>query len=363
MSVLRPLVLCAVLAAPLPLLACTPAPPKAGAAPAPERRALDPINVRAVAPPAAPIAGLLDGVPMSEAERRAHANVLPVAVMVDNYPDARPQYGLGQAEIVYEALVEGGITRFMAVYWRNDAARIQPVRSARTQFLPLALELDAVYAHVGSAAEDGAANADAQMREWGVRSVDEDGSGGAITRDPERQAPKNAVTSTDGLIALSRSLRWATSPRTRPWSFKDDGGAAGPPVQALDLDFDLAGINGGAFAVRWQYDPSTNRYLRGQGGAPQRDAATGEQLAARNVIVQVCDVHPAGDRSGHVLYTTEGSGQALVLLDGRMVQATWRKDGRDQRTRYYDAAGHEIALNRGNTWVELVPAGAPIRAA
>ena len=102
-----------------------------------------PLEARAAAPLAGPAAGLLDGVPLSDAERRARANDLPVAVMIDNAVAARPQIGLDRAEIVYEALVEYGITRFMGVYWRNDADVIEPVRSARTQYLGTALELGA----------------------------------------------------------------------------------------------------------------------------------------------------------------------------------------------------------------------------
>lgn len=361
---MRPLVLllCALCTAPILLLSACGAerPVQTAGVAAPARvRTTAPLKVRST-PLLAPGQGLLDGVPLTEDERQMLAERLPVAVMVDNYPDARPQHGLAEAEIVYEALVESGITRLMAVNWRNQAARVQPVRSARTQFLSFALELDALYAHVGSAAAAGPANAAAQMQEWGVRSIDEDDSAGAIHRDPSRLAPKNAVTSTAALAALGDARGWAGAPRVDPWRYKDDGGSAGDAVQSVTLDFDAARLNRGAFAVTWQHDPASNRYLRWQGGAPHRDAATGEQLAARNVIIQISEVRPAGDRDGHVLYTTEGGGNAVVLLDGRAVQATWRKDGRDGRTRYYDEAGQEVPLNRGNTWVELLPTGAPL---
>lgn len=319
-----------------------------------------PINARSISPAGAPAGGLLDGVAMTDSERQARANVLPVAVMVDNYVDARPQYGLDKAEVVYETLVESGITRFMAVYWRNDAPRIEPVRSARTQFLGMASELDAVYAHVGSAAEEGPANAAAQMRDWGIRDVDEDMSAGAIRRDSARVAPYNAMTSTDALRAFARTQRWTGAPKLTPWQFKPDGGAAGIPATVASMDFDREGINRGAFAVRWQYDPATNTYLRSQAGKPHVDAATGAQLTAKNVILHLAEVRPAGDRAGHVLYKDEGTGKAIVLLDGTAIDATWQKDSRTGRTRYLDATGKEIAFNRGATWVEMLPVGAPI---
>lgn len=312
---------------------------------------------RAPEPPPAPEFGVLDGMPVPEAEREARAAGMPVAVMVDNWVTARPQVGLDRAELVYEALVEFGITRFMAVYWRGDAPWIEPVRSARTQYLGLVSELDAVYAHVGAAADDGPADAGAQMREWDLRSVDEEQAGGAIFRDSRRVAPYNAVTSTDALRAFARTRGWAGPVRVAPWPFKDDGGGAdGAPMPAVSMDFDLTHTHAGAFRVRWVYDPAVNAYRRFQAGAPHTDGRSGAQLTARNVILQIAAVRPAGDSDGHVLYDLEGSGRALVLRDGVAVEATWHKDSRTARTRYLDATGSEVSLNRGTTWVELLPA-------
>jgi hypothetical protein len=328
-----------------------------------------PINARIVATSAPRAAaapaetyGLLDGAGMTAEENRRRAAQLPVAVMVDNWLDARPQYGLDRAEIVYEALVEYGITRFMAVYWRNDAEVIEPVRSARTQFLPLALELGAVYAHVGAAAEGGPADATSQMREWGVHEVDEVEGETVIKRDPKRQAPHNAYTSTDALRAHARQKGWNGPATVVPWPFKADGGTAAPALNAVEMDFDVTGTHKGAFTVRWEYDAATNRYLRSQAGAPHVDARSEAQLAAKNVIIQVAVVKTDVDRDRHVLYDLEGTGKALVLLDGRAITATWQKDSRTGRTRYLDAEGREIPLNRGTTWVELLPAGQPLTA-
>jgi hypothetical protein len=318
-----------------------------------------PINARVISGGTGPTYGLLDGVALTDQERQAKAGTAPVAVMVDNYTDARPQYGLGRAELVQEALVEYGITRFEAVYWRNDAPRIEPVRSARTQFLGLALELGATYTHVGSAAEEGPANAEAQMRDWGVHQVDEE-AGGAIKRDPGRVAPYNAMTSTAALQALAAQRGWTAPAPFTSWSFKADGGAPGTPVSVADMDFDADGGMGGAFAVRWQYDADTNTYLRSEGGAPHIDAATGEQLTAKNVVLQFSEVRPAGDRAGHVLYSNEGSGRATILLDGKAINGAWHKDGHTGRTRYFDASGREISFNRGATWVEMLPTTAPV---
>ncbi|HEU4760519.1 MAG TPA: DUF3048 C-terminal domain-containing protein, partial [Dehalococcoidia bacterium] len=99
---------------------------------------------------------------------------------------------------------------------------------------------------------------------------------------------------------------------------------------------------------------------RSMGGQPHMDAGSGARIAARNVVVQYTPFTPAGD-GVHNLYATVGEGQAVVFQDGVAVDATWRKPDVHSRTRYYDAAGNEIAFNRGQTWVEEVPVGYPVQ--
>ena len=146
-------------------------------------------------------AGILDGVPMSESEWQSRKDLLPIAVMFDNSPDAFPQAGFDKADIVYEAFVEGGITRFMGVYWRREADYLEPVRSARTPFVVWVDELGAMYAHAGEAITDNAANAGGQIVEWGIKDLTAF-SGPAVVayyRDSDRYAPHNLVTGTTAL--------------------------------------------------------------------------------------------------------------------------------------------------------------------
>ncbi len=167
------------------------------------------------------------------------------------------------------------------------------------------------------------------------------------------------MTSTGALRAVARRRGWAAPAADVSWLFKTEGAATtvGSPAGTIDIDFDRDAINGGTFAVRWNYDATTNAYQRSEGGVPHVDAASGRTLTARNVLLQFVPVRSAGDRAGHVLYDGEGTGRALALLDGVAVEATWRKDGRAGRTRYFDASGRELRLNRGTTWVEMLPAG------
>jgi len=171
----------------------------------------------------APVPALLDGV-LLDANEAAEVNArLPVAVILDNLPSgARPQIGLDRADLVYELLVEGGITRFMAVYLRQDAAWVEPVRSARTPFLYLARELGAVVAHVGSASINSPADADSQFGQWGVLHLDQQYNPGPFWRDPTRRAPHNAVTDTIEVRAHAAGLGWFGPSAAASWQFKDD---------------------------------------------------------------------------------------------------------------------------------------------
>jgi hypothetical protein len=198
------------------------------------------------------------------------------------------------------------------------------------------------------------------MREWDVRDVDELEGETVIKRDLKREAPHNAYTGTNALHGHAREKGWTGAAKLTPWPFKADGGAQGQPANAVDLDFDITGTHNGAFTVRWEYDPATNSYLRSQAGEPHTDGNSGARLTAKNVIIHIATVRTDVDRDRHVLYDLEGTGKAIILLDGKAIEATWQKDARAGRTRYLDANGHEIPLNRGAIWVEMLPAGQPL---
>jgi len=306
-------------------------------------------------------AALLDGVliPVDEFQRLTQR--LPLAIMIENHVDARPQFGLDRAELVYEAIAEGGITRLLAAYWRNDVDRIEPVRSARVYYVTWARELDAVYVHHGSSEEFGPAHVYSAINELGVRNLDGLFLGEAVgQRDPARRSPHNVVSSTGLLWGSAAERGWVGPPAVQTWAFKD-----GNPARAADptarrapaVDVFFSG-SFNAYSVHWDYNPASNGYLRSLGGQPHTDAGSGQQLAAQNVAVQYATFRPSGDGK-HNLYDIVGGGQAVVFQDGVAIEGTWSKPEALSRTRFYDAAGAEIAFNRGTTWVEVVPAGSP----
>lgn len=307
---------------------------------------------------------LLDGVPVPVSERQRLLGRLPLAVVFDNHVQARPVFGIGRAELVYEVVAEGGISRLVALYWRNEADVLMPVRSARAYFIPWAAETDAIFVHFGGAEGGAAVDVDRNVAAYGVRQVN--GlvlPAGPFRRDPSRAAPHNVRSSTAGLWDWAERMGWQGPPRLEPWPFKDDQPGRGPPAGGAPaglLSFNFGPWNLPAYAVEWRYDVASNAYLRWQAGQPYVDGASGEQVRAKNVVVQFAGLQVVGDAQGHLLFQVMGEGEALVFQDGVALTATWRKERGGARTRYYDAQGQEIAFNRGPTWVEVLAYGSPL---
>jgi hypothetical protein len=312
-------------------------------------------------PPTEPT--LLDGVLVYPEQLTEIQGRLPLAVMFDNFVDARPQVGLEKADLVFEVVAEGGITRFLGVFWRGEPGRIVPVRSARVYYLDWAAELDAVYVHWGWAKSGGAADVPSAIAGLGLRHLD--GfflSEPYFFRAPDRLGPHDGIADTDALWELAAERGWTGPPAIEAWRFKEDeperAQAEGAAASTIDLGF--GGPMSSGYSVRWQYDAGSNAYLRSQGGAPHKDGGSGRQFAARNVAVMITTVRSAGDGTAHLLYDTVGGGEAVVFQDGVAVPGAWSKPDTFSRTRFFDAAGNEIAFNRGQTWVEVLAVGDPL---
>ncbi len=292
---------------------------------------------------------------MSEAEWEARKDLLPIAVMIDNSPSAMPHSGLDRADLVYEAFVEGTITRFMAVYWRQEAPFIEPVRSARTPFVVWVSEIDVLYAYAGGAETSNEANAVGQIAEWGIRGLSAFGSGaeGAYHRDAARYAPHNLVLDTQKLRGIAATLGHKGPPRVEPWLFKDDGEGTSSRPAAAGIEVNFRERRVAWQLVQWHWDPATNSYLRFQAGGPHADAQSKEQLRFKNIVVMQTTWEVV-DASAHVLLGQIGEGPATVFLDGKAIEGKWKKADRTARTRFYDAAGSEIAFNRGPIFIEVV---------
>ena len=282
---------------------------------------------------------LLDGVYVPAES----ANLVPLAVMIDNQVDARPPAGLDRASLVFEAEVEGGITRYMAVFsGDSDVDKIGPVRSARPYFLDWAHELSALYAHVGGSPE-----ALVKIKQDNIFDINEFYNGSYFWRADDRIAPHNVFTSTANLTKYL-SDKGRTEGTYFGWSYKDDAPKENRPVSA-EITIDNRSQ---AYSVSWRYDTENNDYIRYLAGEPHM-TMSGDIITAKNVVIQIIPAEEI-DAELRLSMDVTGEGRAAVCRDGSCEEGTWQKKSASSRTRYYDTEGNEISFDRGLTWVEAV---------
>lgn len=264
-------------------------------------------------------------------------------VMIENSPDARPQSGLKDAGVVYEAVAEGGITRFLALFQEAQPDYIGPVRSSRPYYLDFLLPFDAAYAHAGGSPE-----ALAQIKSLGVKDMDQFANGGSYQRITSRYAPHNLYTSMAKLDELKTKKGYTTSTFTAfPRATKE---VPSKTITARSIDM---GISGYLYNVHYDYDATTNSYLRSEGGKPHTDERSGAQLAPKVTIALVMPRGIASDGT-HTNYQTVGSGTAFVFQNGTVTQGTWTKTDRKAQFTFTDSTGAAIKLNPGQTWITMV---------
>lgn len=319
----------------------------------------------------------LTGVKYTKNEKDVWDKRRPLAIMIENSEEARPHSGVSRADIVYEALAEGWITRLMAVFYCNtpfENITVAPVRSARTYFIDWVSEYDGLYAHVGGAnmiggneaVTDPRVDALGQIDRYGIKDLDQFGIGYPdCYRNPDRldhpvATEHTMVCFSDNLYKIAEKRGWTNvdskgtswDKNFTRWSFKEDAvGSDLGTVNSVKLVFS-EGYD--KYDVVWNYDKENNIYKRLNGGVPHIDLENKEQLSAKNVVVQVTKLVGAVDDLGHLLYVTIGSGKAIIFQDGKVTVGTWSKKTRVGRTMYYDSTGKEIKFNRGSTWIEII---------
>lgn len=296
----------------------------------------------------------LNGVLFPESEKEKILGRRPLAVQIGNNIDARPPSNLSLADLVYEVVAEGGVTRFQAYFLSNDPEKIGPVRSIRSYFLYWVLENgDAMVMHDGwSTSTVRTASAFDLITDLGVRSLFKGGLYGY--RDSTRFAPDNEYISAVTARAHAEKLGWLGVGDFEKWQFKSDEEKIyieSPAASEINVVF----WTSGDYDSSWIYNSEKNNYSKSTGGVIHKDLENGVQLTAKNVIVQFVKETSVNDEKNHLLYETIGSGNALVFLDGKKVDSVWKKQNARSRTRFFDTNGNEIKFNRGAVWVEVVP--------
>lgn len=276
------------------------------------------------------------------------ANRPVTGVMIENSLDARPQSGLQDAGIVFEAIAEGGITRFLALFQESTPQYVGPVRSIRPYYLDFGAPFGASFAHVG-----GSPQALAEVRNT-LRDLDEFLNPGSYWRVSSRVSPHNVYTSFAKLDTLNTAKGYGPTNFT---SLPRKNGKPAATVTARTIDFL---ISSSAFYVHYDYDPTTNTYMRNEGGAPHYSTSSegespGVQLRPK-VVIGLSMPFGIADEDGHGKYGTVGKDEAFIFQDGEFIKGYWVKDSRHDQFKFVDASGAPIKLEAGQTWITIVQA-------
>lgn len=285
---------------------------------------------------------LLDGVRVEE----SLINIFPRAIMVENLATTRPQSGFNKAGVVYEALAEGGITRFLLLFTTEEnTGDIGPVRSARPYFVDWASEYSPMYVHVG-----GSTQGLQKIKDLGVKDFDQFYNSGAFFYKEGKLPPHHMFTNSRLLTFAARDKGYPETGQFSPWIFKDEAPLSERPLDEKKINIDFSTFS---YEVEYLYDRESNTYTRSQGGATFTDAADfNAQVAPKNVILQFVTITNYDVQRLNI--QTVGSGTSIVFQDGNAIEGTWKKDSATARTRFYNAAGQEVELNAGQTWVEVI---------
>lgn len=291
----------------------------------------------------------IDGLPTSE----KHLLRRPLAVMIENSPAARPQSGLTKACVVYEAITEGGITRFLAIYLHNDAEIIGPVRSARPHFISLEREYNAAYTHCGQSFEA----LQILAEDSSIYNLDQMKYDKPFWRDHTRYAPHNLYTSTKKLYTQIQKLSW-DGPESMLPSFTSKLPFSGLPAPILFIQFPSAA----KYSLRMVYDAKFGGYLRYEDGKLLLDRETKEPIVAHNVIVQyVHDMPFDTSKFGTFDVAVIGNATGFFFREGQYIPIKVHKHNERAITEFTTSDGKPLPYKPGQTWVEIVPIDGIVR--
>lgn len=265
-------------------------------------------------------------------------------IMIENSPDARPQSGLKDSGVIFEAIAEGGITRFLVIYQEQKPQLIGPVRSVRMYYVDWIAAFNASVAHIG-----GSYQALQEVRNGNYRDIDQFFNAGSYWRATDRYAPHNVYTSFEKLDALNAAKGYTTS-SFKGFTRKDSKALEAPTASQINVT-----ISSATFNSAYTYNVATNTYDRSQGGAPHTDREQG-QISPRIVIVMKVPMRLVFEDGYRQQIDSIGSGTAYIFQDGGVNEVTWTKTAKTEQITFTDAEGKDVPLARGQTWITAVPA-------
>jgi len=289
-----------------------------------------------------------------------NSNERPLAVMIDtNIGDAK-HAGLQDSYINYEIIVEGGLTRIMALYKDKEVGIVGPVRSARNYFIDYALEHDAIYAHFGWSP-----NAENDIKELKVNNINGMVDTDAYMRDRNLPSPHNVFTSTKKLRSMASNKSYELS--TSNWQVFTYSIPAIELSQSENSYLDSELITATKVTIpysnneyrSYNYDSTNKYYLRSKNGEAHIDRKTGNQLHYKNIIIMKVE-NKTIDQEGRQSLKTTGSGEGYYITNGNALPIRWSKETRTSKTKYTYKNGSEVILNDGNTFIQIVPVSSSI---
>lgn len=277
-------------------------------------------------------------------------NKRPYAIQFNNFKAVRNQWGVGEADIVYEALVEGGITRLLAIGENFTSDRIGSVRSARHYYVSFADEYDAIYIHFGKTKY-----AVTKIKELGIDNLDgETGIGTTVFyRDNSIKAPNNAFTSRDKILEGIKSKGYES----------EHGEDFEPHYSFYEEDTDLLnGTECNKVSIKYPYNKpyftynsEDKFYYRYQFGEIHKDSNTGEQLKFKNIIIQFVKEWDIDKNDYQTMDINDAKGSGYYISNGQAVPITWQKNEKQKWMRYFDVSGEELKINPGKTYIAIYP--------
>ncbi|MFV0344040.1 MAG: DUF3048 domain-containing protein [Anaerocolumna sp.] len=274
----------------------------------------------------------------------------PYAIMLNNIKLASPQSGIEEASILYEAIVEGGITRFMGIFEELNETRIGSTRSARHYFVSIADEYDAIYVHYGETTY-----ATKKIKSLGIDTLSGlTGIGETIFyRDSTIKAPHNAFATKAGILEGTKVKGYETKYKEgyeSHFTFAEHVPMTkGEDARKLTLNFS------NYTSPYFTYDENKQVYNRFQFNEKHIDYNSKEQLAFKNIIIQFVKEWDIDKNDYQTMDLEDASGEGYYISSGKKVDITWKKNESTKMMRYYDASGNELTINEGKTYIALFP--------
>jgi hypothetical protein len=279
----------------------------------------------------------------------------PFAVMIDNEGSRPlPQGGLNKAQIIYEIIAEGGVTRLMPVFWNVEPEMIGPVRSSRHYFIDYAMEHDAMYVHFGYSPQ-----AQMDIKTFKINNVNGVANGGEVFWDltKDRKNWQDSYTSMKNVQQYIQRVKYRTTTNSKnvfSYNTAEIVPSDGQKAENIQIKYS------NDYRCSFKYDAATGTYLRFRKDKPHMERTTDKQLTAKNIIIQyVGNNRIKGDTKDRQELGNVGSGKGLYITCGKAVEIKWSKASRTSQTKYMYKSGEPVQLNQGQTWIQVVPKNNP----